>query len=107
MVLTKSCVIFLGKTSAGFGGLGGLTAYSTRASQYRKQVSVSYAISNRSYNHRLMASIGTGELGNGWYLMAAASGRYSGSYACFVFIVINGIHNQGPYFKHQECLTKA
>ena len=26
----------LGRTDAGFGGLGGLTAYSTRASQYRK-----------------------------------------------------------------------
>ena len=68
----------LGKTDAGFGGLGGLTAYSTRASQYRKQVSVSYALSNRSYNHRVMASIGTGEMGKGWYLMAAASGRYAG-----------------------------
>ena len=68
----------LGRTDAGFGGLGGLTAYSTRASQYRKQISLSYAFSNRSYNHRVMASIGTGEIGNGWYLMAAASGRYAG-----------------------------
>lgn len=67
----------LGRTDAGFGGLGGLTSISTRASQYRKQISLSYAISNRSYNHRLMASIGTGEIGNGWYLMAAASGRYA------------------------------
>ena len=71
----------LGKTDAGFGNLGGLTAYSTRASQYRKQISLSYAFSNRSYNHRVMASIGTGEIGNGWYLMAAASGRYSGIHA--------------------------
>ena len=68
----------LGRTGAGFGGLGGLTAYSTRASQYRKQISVSYAFSNRSYNHRTMASIGTGEIGKGWYLMAHASGRYAG-----------------------------
>ena len=56
----------LGKTDAGFGNLGGLTAYSTRA------------FSNRSYNHRAMASIGTGEMGKGWYLMAHASGRYAG-----------------------------
>ena len=68
----------LGKTDAGFGGLGGLTAYSTRASQYRKQISLGYAISNRSYNNRLMASIGTGDLGKGWYLMANVSGRYAG-----------------------------
>ena len=67
----------LGRTDAGFGGLGGLTAYSTRASQYRKQVSLSYAFSNRSYNHRLTASVGTGEIGKGWYLMLASSGRYS------------------------------
>ena len=67
----------LGRTDAGFGSLGGLTAYSTRASQYRKQVSVGYAFSNRSYNQRLMASIGTGEIGKGWYLMAMASGRYA------------------------------
>ena len=68
----------LGKTDAGFGNLGGLTAYSTRASQYRKQISLSYAFSNRSYNHRAMASIGTGDMGNGWYLMAHVSGRYAG-----------------------------
>ncbi len=68
----------LGKTDAGFGGLGGLTAYSTRASEYRKQISLSYAFSNRSYNHRAMASIGTGEMGKGWYLMANVSGRYAG-----------------------------
>ena len=71
----------LGKTSAGFGNLGGLTAFSTRASEYRKQISESYAFSNRSYNHRAMASIGTGEIGKGWYLMVAASGRYSGIHA--------------------------
>ena len=68
----------LGRTGAGFGGLGGLTAYSTNASLYRKQVSLSYAFSNRSYNHRVMASIGTGEMGKGWYLMAHVSGRYAG-----------------------------
>ena len=68
----------LGRTDAGFGGLGGLTAFSTRASQYRKQVSLSYAFSNRSYNHRVTASVGTGEIGKGWYLMVAGSGRYAG-----------------------------
>lgn len=68
----------LGRTGAGFGGLGGLTSYSTRASEYRKQISLSYAFSNRSYRHRAIASVGTGEMGNGWYLMAAASGRYAG-----------------------------
>lgn len=68
----------IGMTDAGFGGIGGLTNISTRASEYRKQISLSYAFSNRSYNHRVMASIGTGEIGKGWYLMANVSGRYAG-----------------------------
>ena len=68
----------LGRTGAGFGGLAGLAAYSTRASEYRKQISVGYSFSNRAYNHRVNASIGTGEMGKGWYMMAAASGRYAG-----------------------------
>ena len=49
----------LGKTYAGFGGLGGLTAYSTRASEYRKQISLSYAFSNRSYNADAMQARAT------------------------------------------------
>ena len=85
----------LGKTDAGFGGLGGLTAYSTRASQYRKQISLSYAFSNRSYHHRAMASIGTGELGKGWYIMANASWRYAGihDYADFDSKFKNGLYS--------------
>lgn len=83
----------LGRTDAGFGGLGGLTAFSTRASQYRKQVSVGYAFSNRSYHHRLMASIGTGEIGKGWYLMAMASGRYTKA---------QGPNSKDAFFEHPE-----
>ena len=83
----------LGRTSAGFGGLGGLTAYSTRASEYRKQVSLSYAFSNRSYHQRLIASVGTGEIGKGWYLMAAGSGRLALS---------QGPNKENAFFEHPE-----
>ena len=83
----------LGRTDAGFGGLAGLTSYSTRASQYRKQVSVSYAFSNRSYHHRLMASVATGEMGKGWYLMVAGSGRYAKA---------QGYNKEGAFFEHPE-----
>ena len=83
----------LGRTDAGFGGLGGLTSFSTRASQYRKQVSVSYAFSNRSYHHRLMASVATGEIGKGWYLMVSGSGRYAGA---------QGYNKEGAFFQHPE-----
>lgn len=83
----------LGRTDAGFGGLGGLTAFSTRASQYRKQISVGYGFSNRSYDHRLFASIGTGEIGKGWFIMAMASGRYSG---------LKDMNRKGAYLEHSE-----
>ena len=83
----------LGRTDAGFGGFGGLTAFSTRASQYRKQVSVGYALSNRSYDHRLFASIGTGEIGKGWYIMAMACARYTG---------LKDMNKKGAYFERTE-----
>ena len=83
----------LGRTDAGFGGLGGLTAYSTRASQYRKQISLGYSFSNRSYHHRLTASVGTGEMGNGWYLFAMASGRYAHP---------QGFNRKDALFEHPE-----
>ena len=66
-----------GITFEGFGGPGGLTAISTRASNYRKQVSLSYAFSNRSYNHRLMATASTGMMSNGWAFTVSLSGRYT------------------------------
>ena len=90
---TSVIVEGLGRTDAGFGGLGGLTSYSTRASQYRKQISVGYGFSNRSYDHRLFASIGTGEIGNGWFIMAMASGRYSG---------LKDLNKKGAFFERTE-----
>ena len=66
-----------GITYESFGGPAGVTAISTRASNYRKQVSLSYSLSNRSYAHRLMASIGTGMMKNGWAISASVSGRYT------------------------------
>ena len=60
-----------------FGGPGGVTAISTRAGNYRKQVSLSYSLSNRSYNHRVMATGSTGMMDNGWAFTASVSGRYT------------------------------
>ena len=67
----------LGLAYSGFGGVGGLTNISTRASNYRRQMSISYAHSNRSYNNRIMASVGTGMMPNGWAFFASASERWS------------------------------
>ena len=66
-----------GITFESFGGPGGVTAISTRAGNYRKQVSLSYSLSNRSYAHRLMATASTGMMKNGWAFSASISGRYT------------------------------
>lgn len=66
-----------GITYESFGGPAGVTAISTRASNYRKQISLGYSLSNRSYAHRLMATVSTGMMDNGWAFAASISGRYT------------------------------
>ncbi len=58
-----------------FGGVLGSTNISTRASEYRKGTRISYASSNRSYSHRLMATYSSGLMENGWAITASGSRR--------------------------------
>ncbi|RLK02890.1 carboxypeptidase-like regulatory domain-containing protein [Tenacibaculum discolor] len=60
-----------------FGGVLGSTNISTRASEYSEGGRISYASSNRSYNHRLMATYASGLLENGWAIAASGSKRYA------------------------------
>lgn len=60
-----------------FGNLGGATYYSTRASSYRKGVSLAYSYTNRSYFHRAMATYNTGLLKNGWAFSISGSRRWA------------------------------
>jgi hypothetical protein len=60
-----------------FGGIGGSYDLDSRASRQRKGLSASYAISNRSYFHRLMATYNTGLLKNGWAFSVSASKRWA------------------------------
>ena len=60
-----------------FGGIGGYSNISLRASQKRKGTRVSYAASNRTYTSRLMVTHSTGWLDNGWAFSMSLSGRYS------------------------------
>ncbi len=60
-----------------FGGVGGSLFINTRAGNYRKQVSLSYAASNRSYANRLMLTASTGMMKNGWAFTVSASRRYT------------------------------
>jgi hypothetical protein len=61
-----------------FGEIGGATNMDIVAARQRKQLSVSYAVGNRSYTHRLMATYSTGILKNGWALSVSASWRAAG-----------------------------
>ena len=60
-----------------FGGIGGANDLDTRASRQRRGLSVSYANSNRSYDHRLMGTFNTGLLKNGWAVSVSASRRWA------------------------------
>ncbi len=64
-------------TRYSFGGLGGSTDIDVRPSHQKKQVKVSYAYSDRSYRHRVMATYSTGLMKNGWAITASASGRFA------------------------------
>ncbi|ARN72420.1 TonB-dependent receptor [Nonlabens tegetincola] len=58
-----------------FGGYGGVQSINMRASQQRPGSQISYASSNRSYQHRLMASYRSGLMNNGWAYAINASRR--------------------------------
>lgn len=58
-----------------FGGLLGATNISTRASEQRPGTRITYSSSNRSYEHRIMATHATGILNGGWAMTFSASRR--------------------------------
>ncbi|WP_299015698.1 TonB-dependent receptor [uncultured Polaribacter sp.] len=58
-----------------FGGLLGATNINTRASEQRAGTRISYASSNRSYVHRVMATHATGMLKGGWAFSFSGSRR--------------------------------
>ncbi|MDR0712287.1 MAG: hypothetical protein LBF67_08095 [Prevotellaceae bacterium] len=58
-----------------FGNFAGVTTYNTKASSYRKQNSVSIAMSNRTYDCRLMATIASGLMEQQWAYTFSASTR--------------------------------
>lgn len=61
----------------GFTGIGGYSHIDARASSYRKGNRISYAYSNRTYAHRVMATGSTGMMENGVAVTASVSRRYS------------------------------
>lgn len=60
-----------------FGGIGGSNYVDTRASKQRRQLAVSYALSNRAYDNRAMVTYGTGIMKGGWAIAGSLSRRWS------------------------------
>ena len=61
------------------GGVLGTTNINTRASDYGKGGRLTFSASDRSYNHRVLASYGTGQMKNGWSGAVALGNRWGAS----------------------------
>jgi len=77
VVRSRTNTVGLGPNPYGFGDFGGVSALDVRPSRQRKQLRVSYALSNRSYNNRVMATYNTGQLASGWAFSVSASRRWA------------------------------
>ncbi|MDR1975054.1 MAG: outer membrane beta-barrel family protein [Bacteroidales bacterium] len=72
----KEIISGLFPTDFSFGNVGGAQNINMRASAIPKQHKFSYALSNRTYVHRLMYTFGTGVMKNGWSVAASISRRW-------------------------------
>lgn len=60
-----------------FGSIGGYSEIGLRASELRRGTRFSYALSNRTYAHRIMLTHNTGMMANGWAFSISGSRRWS------------------------------
>lgn len=80
-----------------FGNLGGVAYYNTRASSYRKQTSLAYSFTNRSYLHRAMATYSSGMNKSGWAFTFSGSRRWGDN------AIIDGVYQDAyAYFASVE-----
>ncbi|MEA2041697.1 MAG: TonB-dependent receptor [Bacteroidota bacterium] len=61
----------------GFGGVGGYTSISTRASRIQTGTKLTYSFSNRNYHHRAMFLYSSGMMENGLAIAVSGSRRYA------------------------------
>ncbi len=73
----RDAILGLRATPYAFGDFGGVTSFDTRASRQRKQTSVNYALSNRTYDSRLMVTHSTGLNSKGWAFTLSGSRRWA------------------------------
>ena len=67
----------IGAIPYAFGGVGGSNFIDTRASFHRKQIRVSYALSNGAFRNRIMGTWSTGMLEKGWAFTISGSRRWA------------------------------
>lgn len=60
-----------------YGGLDGSMSIDAKASNQRRQFQIGYALSNRTYDNRIMATLGTGLLKGGWSFAGSISRRWA------------------------------
>ena len=60
-----------------FGGIGGYSEIDGRATNFRKGTKVGYAMANRAYRHRIMATSSTGLMKNNWAFTVSLSRRWA------------------------------
>lgn len=97
----RASTIGLERTAYAYGDMGGSSTIDSRAGSQRRGTSLTYSLSNRSYEHRVMLTHNTGLLPSGWALSASGSWRYSenGAY-------VKGAHfNAASYFLSVEKRT--
>lgn len=77
VVRSRDNLMGLNPSNYTFGGIGGGSSIDSRASKQRKQLSVSYAASNRVYDNRLVVTYGSGVNSKGWSYAVSASRRWA------------------------------
>jgi hypothetical protein len=77
VVRNRDATVGLRPTPYAFGDFGGMTYLDTRASKQRKQTSINYAASNRSYDNRIMITHSTGLNKKGWAFSLSGSRRWA------------------------------
>ncbi len=73
----RTNTVGLGINTSVFGGISGSATLDTRASLMRKQIRVSYAVSNRSYRNRIMGTYSSGVTPKGWAVTVSGSRRWA------------------------------
>ncbi|MBP6334102.1 MAG: TonB-dependent receptor, partial [Bacteroidia bacterium] len=77
VVRNREYINGLAPAAYSYGALGGVYSIDSRASRQRKQLQVSYAASNRTYDNRFIITYGSGLTSKGW----AFSGSYTRRWA--------------------------